>query len=71
MTQLLEKKNVKVKEDMVATDDGIIGKMLYELEVAPSPAALRSKAEEGGKEERGALEKKMQIGDFHVVRKLR
>lgn len=31
MAQLLERKGVRVKEDMVASDDGIVGKLLYEL----------------------------------------
>jgi hypothetical protein len=39
------------------------------MEVAPSPIAIRVKSGEG--EDRSALEKKMQIADFHVVRKLR
>jgi cGMP-dependent protein kinase len=71
LAQLLERKALRVKEDMVASDDGIVGKLLYEVEVAPSPVSIRVKAEEGGKEDRTALEKKMQISDFHVVRKLR
>jgi serine/threonine protein kinase len=56
---------------MVASDDGILGQLLYEVEVAPSPLSILVKAEEGGGEDRTALEKKMQICDFHVVRKLR
>lgn len=30
---------------MVASDDGILGKLLYEVEVAPSPVSIRVKAE--------------------------
>lgn len=56
---------------MVASDDGFVGKLTYEVETAPSPLSIRTKGEEGGKEDRTALEKKMQISDFHVVRKLR
>lgn len=47
----------------------MIGKLQYEMEVAPSPIAIRVKSGEG--EDRTVLEKKMQIADFHVVRKLR
>jgi hypothetical protein len=67
--ELLDKKQIKVREDMVASEDGMIGKLLYEMEVAPTPLAVRVKGGEG--EERSALEKKMQICDFHVIRKLR
>jgi serine/threonine protein kinase len=65
---------VRVKEDMVAVDEGMMGKLMYELEapVAPSPLAISVKREEGmSREDKSALEKKMQITDFHVVRKLR
>jgi hypothetical protein len=55
LPQLLERKNIKVKEDMVATDDGIVGKLLYEIEVAPSPVSIRVKAEESGREDKAAL----------------
>jgi serine/threonine protein kinase len=56
---------------MVASDDGFVGKLLYEVEAVPSPPTIVTRSEEGGKEDRIALEKKMQISDFHVVRKLR
>ena len=72
--QVLDKKSIKIKEDMVASDDGMLGKLLYELEVAPSPVSVRVRngnKEDSGREDRSALEKKMQISDFHVVRKLR
>jgi hypothetical protein len=29
---------------MVASDDGILGQLLYEVEVAPSPLSIRVKA---------------------------
>lgn len=38
---MLDKKCIKIKEDMVASDDGMLGKLLYELEVAPSPVSVR------------------------------
>ena len=31
LPQLLLQRNIKIKEDMVASDDGILGKLLYEL----------------------------------------
>jgi len=29
MTQILDKKYVKIKEDMIAIEDGMIGKLLF------------------------------------------
>lgn len=52
-------KSIRIKEDMVASDDGFVGKLMYELEIAPSPLSIRTRGEEGGKEDRTALEKKM------------
>lgn len=42
--QVLDKKSIKIKEDMIASDDGMLGKILYELEVAPSPVSVRVKS---------------------------
>ncbi len=71
--ELKEKKAFKVKEDMVAVEEGELCKIKYETEVAPSPISISVKKEEikDGKEDKSLLEKKMQINDFHVVRKLR
>lgn len=78
MTQILDHKYVKIKQDMIAIEDGMIGKLLFELEAAPSPISVALKHPEKelsssgmSKEDKSALQKKMQITDFHVVRKLR
>ena len=71
--QLLDKKGVRFKEEMSAVEDGCLCKLLYEFEVAPSPLSIqfRNKSETVRGEDKGALEKKMQIGDLMVVRRLR
>lgn len=47
-------------------------KIKYNVEVAPSPISISVKKDEKEeKEDMNMLEKKMQISDFHVVRKLR
>jgi hypothetical protein len=64
---------MKIKEDMVAIDDGWLCKLTFTLEVPPIPISVqvKSKEEPKNKEDKTQLEKKMQIADFHVVRKLR
>ena len=42
--ELLDKKQIKIREDMVASEDGMIGKLLYEMEVAPTPLSVRVKS---------------------------
>lgn len=59
----------------MATEDGTIGKIYYIFEPAPSPIALSMSQKRTetiiNKTEQNVLEKRMQIGDFYVVRRLR
>ena len=72
--QLLDKKGFKIKEDMVASDNGCLCKLCYEFETVPTPLSIqfRNRQQEGNRgEDKSALEKKMQISDLMVVRRLR
>lgn len=57
----------------MASGDGCICEIMFIFEVNPSPISIQISAQHRvkPKEDKNQLEKKMQIGDFHVVRKLR
>ena len=71
--QLLDKKGFKVKEDLLAVDNGSLCKLNYEFDLGPTPISIqfRNKQESTKSEDKSALEKKMQVSDFIVVRRLR
>lgn len=58
---------------MVAQDEGELIKIVLETEKrGPTPISIKFKDESvNADEDKSIIEKKMQIGDFHVVRKLR
>lgn len=59
---------------MIASDEGQLCKIKCQAEkAAPSPISIqvKSKDEPIGKQDKSFLQRKMQITDFHVVRKLR
>ena len=59
---------------MLAAEEGTLCKINVFLEIeAPAPISIQPKVikTEKAKEDKSMLEKKMQITDFHVIRKLR
>lgn len=59
----------------MASEDGTIAKIHYSFESVPSPITLSMSQKRTetiiNKSEQNVLEKRMQIGDFYVVRRLR
>lgn len=71
--QLLAQKQFTVPEDIKVTSEGYIGKVSINLEVKPGIESGGTLIDRENLQEntKSMSEKKMQISDFHVVKKLR
>ena len=57
---------------MKAKEEGTLCQIKYQFEQpGPSPISINVQSKEQIKEDKSQVEKKMQMSDFHVVRKLR